>query len=108
MSIIGMTTSPEAFLAREAELCYSVMAHVTDYDVWHIAQDPVTVEMVIRILLSNTQLAQKAIGAIIEDLPEERGCECGQALRDAIITEPSQIPQKTRKRLGLIVDQYLD
>jgi 5'-methylthioadenosine phosphorylase len=43
MSIIGMTTSPEAFLAREAEMCYAVMAHVTDYDVWHISEEPVTV-----------------------------------------------------------------
>ena len=39
MSIIGMTASPEAFLAREAEICYSTMAHVTDYDVWHVSSE---------------------------------------------------------------------
>lgn len=62
MSIIGMTASPEAFLAREAEMCYACMAHVTDYDVWHVSEAPVTVEMVIRILNQNTASAQQAIG----------------------------------------------
>jgi 5'-methylthioadenosine phosphorylase len=61
MAIIGMTTSPEAFLAREAEMCYAVMAHVTDYDVWHISEQSVSVEMVIEILHRNTQIAQQAI-----------------------------------------------
>jgi 5'-methylthioadenosine phosphorylase len=79
MSIIGMTTSPEAFLAREAEMCYAVMAHVTDYDVWHISEEPVTVEMVIRILKANTLLAQKAIAHVVGNLPKQRGCTCGEA-----------------------------
>ena len=57
MSIIGMTASPEAFLAREAEMCYATMAHVTDYDVWHESEAPVTVEMVIQTLNKNTQKA---------------------------------------------------
>ena len=61
MSLIGMTASPEAFLAREAELCYAVMAHVTDYDVWHVSEAPVTVEMVIQTLNKNTEVAQQAI-----------------------------------------------
>ena len=50
MSIIGMTACPEAFLAREAEMCYSTMAHVTDYDVWHIAEEAVSVDMVVKTL----------------------------------------------------------
>ncbi len=54
MSIIGMTAAPEAFLAREAEMCYAVMAHVTDYDVWHVNEMPVTVEMVVQTLNKNT------------------------------------------------------
>jgi 5'-methylthioadenosine phosphorylase len=107
MSIIGMTSSPEAFLAREAELCYAAMAHVTDYDVWHIAEDPVTVEMVIRILLSNTALAQQVIKNLVSYLPQERGCECGHALRDALITDPTCIPAETRERLSLLVERYL-
>ena len=61
MSIIGMTASPEAFLAREAEICYATMAHVTDYDVWHVSEAPVTVEMVIQTLNKNTAIAQEAV-----------------------------------------------
>jgi 5'-methylthioadenosine phosphorylase len=60
MSIIGMTASPEAFLAREAEICYATMAHVTDYDVWHVSETPVTVDMVMQTLHKNTSLAQNA------------------------------------------------
>src|SRR5262245_49063137 len=65
MDLIGMTASPEAFLAREAEICYACMAHVTDYDVWHVSEAPVTVEMVIRILNQNTAFAQRAIGSLV-------------------------------------------
>jgi len=108
MSIIGMTTSPEAFLAREAELCYGVMAHVTDYDVWHVSEEPVTVEMVIRILKANSEVAQRAIARLVASLPETRECECGTALRDALITQKDRIPKETRKRLALLVDRYLD
>jgi 5'-methylthioadenosine phosphorylase len=107
MSIIGMTTSPEAFLAREAELCYTVMAHVTDYDVWHISEAPVTVERVVRTLMENTRLAQEAIAELVRILPERRDCECGEALTDALITDPAHIPESTRERLGLLVDRHL-
>ncbi len=91
MSIIGMTTSPEAYLAREAEMCYTVMAHVTDYDVWHVSEDPVTVEMVVAVLHKNTEIAQNAIRFLVENLGE-RDCECGEALSRALITDPGVIP----------------
>lgn len=107
MSIIGMTTSPEAFLAREAELCYAVMAHVTDYDVWHTSEEPVTVEMVIEILNRNTETAQEAVRYLIRNLPDERTCGCPMALSDALITNPDVIPDETRKRLDLLVGKYL-
>lgn len=107
MAIIGMTTSPEAFLAREAELCYAVMAHVSDYDVWHVSEEPVTVEMVIQILNKNTELARAAIMNLARNLSTERSCECGQALKTALITNPNVIPDRTRKRLGLFIDKYL-
>ena len=107
MSIIGMTTSPEAFLAREAEMCYAVMAHVTDYDVWHMAEEPVTVEMVVRILKANNQLAQKSIAHLVINLLDERSCDCGQALEGAFITNPEMIPSETRNKLSLLVDRYL-
>jgi 5'-methylthioadenosine phosphorylase len=107
MSLIGMTTSPEAFLAREAEICYAVMAHVTDYDVWHVSQEPVTVEIVIEILNRNTQTAQQAIRNLARSLVGERTCACEQALASALITNPDAIPEQTRQRLSLFVDKYL-
>lgn len=107
MSLIGMTTSPEVFLAREAEICYAVMAHVTDYDVWHISEEPVTVDRVIEILNRNTLLAQQAVRNLVRNLPEERTCACGSALATALITHKEAIPAETRQRLGLLVEKYL-
>jgi 5'-methylthioadenosine phosphorylase len=107
MSLIGMTTSPEAFLAREAEICYTVMAHVTDYDVWHVSEQPVTVDMVIEILHHNTHIAQQAVINLIKNYTSSRTCECGKALANALITRPEAIPEETRTRLGLLVDKYL-
>ncbi len=107
MSIIGMTTSPEAFLAREAEMCYAVMAHVTDYDVWHQAEEPVTVEMVFQTVKKNTNLAQEVIAHLVAALPEEVSCECHTALEDAIATNPDIISEAARKRYSLLVDRYL-
>jgi len=109
MDIIGMTTSPEAFLAREAEMCYAVMAHVTDYDVWHETEEEVTVEAVVRILQQNTALAQEAIRALVPQLAEvERGCACDEALSTAILTDRDVIPQEIKKKLEPIVGKYLD
>jgi 5'-methylthioadenosine phosphorylase len=107
MDIIGMTCSPEIFLAREAELCYATMAHVTDYDVWHVSEEPVTVERVIRVLNSNTRVAQDAIKHLLHLLIPERNCECGHALENAIITHPDKIPPATRQKLDLLVGKYL-
>ncbi len=107
MSIIGMTAAPEAFLAREAEMCYAVMAHVTDYDVWHISEAPVSVEMVIQTLNKNTRAAQEAIRQLLTSLPEERPCICDSALASAIITHPASIPPVTRQKLDLLVKKYL-
>ena len=107
MSIIGMTACPEAFLAREAEMCYATLAHVTDYDVWHISEQTVSVEMVIRTLMSNTHLAQKALQILIEKLVEPEDCACHHALADAIITHPGHIDPKVVKRLGVLVNKYI-
>lgn len=107
MSIIGMTACPEAFLAREAELCYATMAHVTDYDVWHMEEEPVSVEMVIATLMKNTEVAQQALVYLLENLTEATACQCSDALKNAIITQPDRIPPETREKLGLLVDKYL-
>jgi 5'-methylthioadenosine phosphorylase len=83
------------------------MAHVTDYDVWHENESPVTVDMVIQTLNKNTQKAQEAIRNLVRGLKPERPCECGQALSTALITDPKVIPAETRKKLNLLVGKYL-
>lgn len=107
MSIIGMTASPEAFLAREAEICYTVMAHVTDYDVWHVSEAPVTVDMVIQTLHKNTALAQESLRVLVKQLKHERNCECRHALATALITQKQVIPPATRQKLDLLINKYL-
>ncbi len=107
MSIIGMTACPEVFLAREAEMCYVTMAHVTDYDVWHTSEEPVTVEMVVHTLMQNTEVAQKAVELLLSKIDPAADCECRHALKDAIITQPAAIPPETRKKVALLVDPYL-
>jgi len=107
MAIIGMTASPEAFLAREAEICYATMAHVTDYDVWHVSEAPVTVEIVIQTLHKNTALAQEAVRSLARNLKHERRCNCAHALSAALITRKDAIPPETRQKLDLLVHKYL-
>ena len=108
MDIIGMTTSPEAFLAREAGICYAVMAHITDYDVWHESEEPVTVGMIIRTLQQNAALAQRAISLLIPRLAAaERSCECKDTLATAIITQQDLIPEDVKEKLSPIVGKYL-
>lgn len=107
MSIIGMTASPEAFLAREAEICYATMAHVTDYDVWHVSETPVTVDMVLQTLHKNTALAQNAVRSLARNLAQKRNCECADALATALITRKDVIPPATRQKLDLLVRKYL-
>jgi len=107
MSLIGMTASPEAFLAREAELCYATMAHVTDYDVWHVSEEPVTVEIVVETLNRSTQIAQQAIRNLARSLVAERACTCGTTLSGALITRPDRIPPETREKLDLLIGKYL-
>jgi 5'-methylthioadenosine phosphorylase len=107
MDIIGMTAVPEAQLAREAEICYATMAHVTDYDVWHETEETVTVEAVVKNLLANAEVAKQAIRKLVPALPEGRTCDCPHALRDAIITDRKMIPDQVRKDLDLLIGKYL-
>ncbi|MBN1954650.1 MAG: S-methyl-5'-thioadenosine phosphorylase [Anaerolineae bacterium] len=109
MDIIGMTTSPEAFLAREAEICYATMAHVTDYDVWHESEEAVNVEMLLGTLAANTELAQNALRILIPRLASTaRDCECKDALATALITQRDLIPAEKKKQLAPLVGRYLD
>ncbi len=108
MSIIGMTSAPEAFLAREAELCYAAIAHITDFDVWHTREEAVSVDMVLKVLAQNTDHVKKALTFLAENPPgEDRSCGCLSALEGAIITHPDAIPKNTRQRLDLLVSKYI-
>jgi 5'-methylthioadenosine phosphorylase len=106
-SVIGMTNATEAKLAREAEICYSTVAMVTDYDCWHPQHDSVTVATVIATLNQNAENAQNVLRHAIKSLPAERTCKCGSALQHAIITDPKVIPAKTKKNLAALVSRYL-
>jgi 5'-methylthioadenosine phosphorylase len=106
-SIIGMTNLQEAKLAREAEICYTTIALVTDYDCWHPEHDQVTVDMIIANLTQNAKTAQQVIAAAVETLPYERTCECASALRFALITRPDAVPADTKRELAPIVGKYL-
>jgi len=108
MDIIGMTASPEAFLAREAGMCYATMAHITDYDVWHESEEPVTVEMVIQVLTHNVGLAQQALRVLSARLAETpTDCACANALDTALITAPERIPEITLNKRRLLVGAHL-
>ena len=106
ISTIGMTTSPEAFLAREAEISYACIAHVTDYDVWHQHEQPVTVEMIIKTLNRNSDLALQAISNLVEILPVAE-CECNSALRTALTSNPEKIDPESKQKLSLLIKKYL-
>jgi len=107
MDIIGMTNLQEAKLAREAEICYTTLALVTDYDCWHEDHDNVTVEMIIKILTKNAATAQQVVSAAVASLPVERGCECASALGSAIITRPELIPPDVKRDLAPIIGKYV-
>ncbi|MCP4424542.1 MAG: S-methyl-5'-thioadenosine phosphorylase [Chloroflexi bacterium] len=109
MSIIGMTTSPEAFLAAEAEIAYGVMAHVTDYDVWHDNEEPVTVEQVLRIIKGNAEAAQKAISHMAQTMGSWAGdFPAHHALQYALITDLARIPEALKVALKPLVGKYLE
>jgi 5'-methylthioadenosine phosphorylase len=106
-AIIGMTNLQEAKLAREAEICYTTIALVTDYDCWHPDHDHVTVDMIIANLTQNARTAQQVIARAVEKLPFERTCECASALRFALITRPDAIPGERKRELELLLGKYL-
>jgi 5'-methylthioadenosine phosphorylase len=105
--VIGMTNLQEAKLAREAEICYATMAMVTDYDSWHQGHDAVTLEEVVAVLKQNSANAAKVVRAAVAAMPKERTCACASALQFAVLTDPSAIPQATRKKLDLLLGKYL-
>ena len=105
--IIGMTNLQEAKLAREAEICYTTMALVTDYDCWHPDHDSVTVELIIQNLTQNAETAQQVVAAAVERYAGRQGCQCGSALATAIITRRDAIPDAVKRDLAPIIGKYI-
>ncbi|HOW85178.1 MAG TPA: S-methyl-5'-thioadenosine phosphorylase [Candidatus Aminicenantes bacterium] len=108
-TVVGMTAATEARLCREAEICYATLCLVTDYDVWHETEEPVTVEIVLQNLSFNManakEVIRKAVAAMGKDA--KPGCDCGSALRNAIVTAPAAVPAATKRALAPIVGKYL-
>jgi len=107
MDLIGMTSLPEAKLAREAEICYATLAMVTDYDCWHPQHDAVTVNVVLEYLNRNVENSQRILLQAVRSMPQERSCNCASALAHAILTDRQRISPQARKRLSLLVRKYL-
>jgi 5'-methylthioadenosine phosphorylase len=105
--LIGMTNLQEAKLAREAEICYTTIALVTDYDCWHPQHDAVTVAEVIENLKKNSDHAQTIIRSTVKRLPVDRTCKCGHALKHAIMTDLKRVPEKTREKVDLLIRKYV-
>ena len=110
MDVIGMTNMPEARLAREAEICYSTLAMITDYDCWRLDEEEVgtvTMDLIIQNLNKNAETAKRLIKKALGEIPGKRTCACKDALKDAIITSKNLIPKKRQKDLGIIIGKYL-
>jgi 5'-methylthioadenosine phosphorylase len=106
-SVIGMTNLPEAKLAREAEICYAVLACSTDYDVWHDTEEDVTADLIVANLLRNVEVSRRVVRLALARLPGSRDCGCADALRDAIVTSMELVPEATKQRLAPIIGKYL-
>ena len=104
-TVIGMTAMPEARLAREAGLCYAMLAMVTDYDVWHDAEEDVSVEVVNSHLRANSESARAIIRQLVAGGLPERTCACGLALEHAIMTAPELIPIEARTWIRMLADK---
>ena len=104
--LIGMTTSPEAFLAAEAEMAYAVMAHITDYDVWHDTEEAVTVDVVMKTVQHNIDLAKKALAHAVQHIDVTTQRPVHNALASAIMTRPDRIPAEKRENTLAITGRY--
>ncbi len=104
--IIGMTALPEAKLAREAEICFAVLACSTDYDCWREGHEDVTAEIVVGNLLRNVEVSRRAVRSALHRLPDRRECPCASALKDALITSLELVPESTKERLAPIIGKY--
>ncbi len=107
VDVIGMTGATEAKLCREAEMCYGTISLVTDYDVWKEDSEDVTVDAIVAILHQNADMAKAIINEVIRRIPAERGCECRDSLKYALVSSPEAVPDEIRRRLNVLVNKYL-
>jgi 5'-methylthioadenosine phosphorylase len=105
--VVGMTNLQEAKLAREAEICYTTIAMVTDYDCWRVGHDAVTIEEVIAVSQHNAENAAKVVRAAVALIPAERTCACASAAQYAVMTQKDQIPAAAKEKLKLLFGKYL-
>jgi len=105
--LIGMTALPEAKLAREAEVCYAILACVTDYDCWYEGHESVTAEMIVANLAKTVAVAQRTVRLALSRLPARRDCLCASALHNALVTPLDIVPEETKKRLAPIIGKYM-
>ena len=109
-SVIGMTNMPEAKLAREAELCYTTVAMVTDYDCWHPEHDHVTVDTVVKVLFDNADKARALVRHVVPVIGAERGpcpAGCDRALEYALITAPERRDPDLMQKLDAVAGRVL-
>jgi 5'-methylthioadenosine phosphorylase len=102
-----MTNLPEAKLAREAEICYGMLALATDYDCWHETEDDVSVDAVLDVLRNNVAMAQTIVQTTVGRIGGKRECACAHALQGAVITDPSKVPGRIKQELGPLISRYL-
>ena len=109
MDVIGMTNMAEARLCREAEICYSTLACITDYDCWHMDRtiESVSLEMIVQNLHKNVDVSKRIVKSVLPKLAKNRDCICASALKDSIVTRPDVIPAKTKRDLELIIGKYI-
>jgi 5'-methylthioadenosine phosphorylase len=105
--LIGMTNATEAKLAREAEICYTTVALVTDYDCWHETEEEVSIEAILAVLHKNVETAREIIRRAVPKIPAERNCACRSAAQYAIMTAANLIPPETRRAVDLLYGKYL-
>ena len=105
-TVIGMTALPEAKLAREAEMCYGMLAMATDYDCWHEEEQDVSVEAILAVLKANAQMANRIVKETALRLPQTSACACLTAAQYAIITAPEAIPEAVKERLSSLYGRY--
>jgi 5'-methylthioadenosine phosphorylase len=103
-----MTNMPEAKLAREAELPYSTIALVTDYDCWHESEEAVDIEVVVRRLRGLVEQAKQVVRQLGAHLPDVSASPAHGAAASAVLTDQAVVPAQTRQRLAWLLPHLGD